>query len=111
MVCGTKDQFEAGSQVYFCYGRLPNRLLLMRYGIALEHNKYNHMFMRVKIDDTLNRSKALQRGVEEISLKKYKRFKIKRTAFCIVLVTYFRAMHWKYDEDPESIFNIYNIKR
>ena len=49
MVCGTKDQFEAGSQVYFCYGRLPNRLLLMRYGIALEHNKYNHLFIRINI--------------------------------------------------------------
>jgi len=49
MICSTKDQFEAGSQVYFCYGRLPNRLLLMRYGISLEHNKYNHLFIRIDI--------------------------------------------------------------
>ncbi|MBS1889971.1 MAG: hypothetical protein JST59_01650 [Actinobacteria bacterium] len=47
MLCSTKDQFEAGSQVFFCYGRLSNRLLLMRYGIAVEHNKYNHLFLRL----------------------------------------------------------------
>ena len=35
MLCSTKDQFEKGSQVFFCYGRLPNKLLLMRYGFAL----------------------------------------------------------------------------
>lgn len=35
MLCSTKDQFQQGAQVYFCYGRLPNKLLLLRYGIAL----------------------------------------------------------------------------
>ncbi len=49
MLCSTKDQFEAGAQVFFCYGRLPNKLLLMRYGIALEYNKYDHMFLRIPI--------------------------------------------------------------
>ena len=83
MTCGPKDQFQAGSQVYFCYGRLPNRLLLMRYGIALEHNKYNHLFIRINVEDIVKKSIPLQRGAQEISMKKYRRFKLKRTAFCL----------------------------
>lgn len=53
MLCSTKDQFEKGSQVFFCYGRLPNKLLLMRYGIALEHNKYDHMFIKIDVGDEI----------------------------------------------------------
>lgn len=64
MVCGSKDQFEPGSQVYFCYGRLPNRLLLMRYGIALEYNKYNHVFIRIDISDFAYKSPSLQRIIQ-----------------------------------------------
>lgn len=55
------------------------------------------MFIRISIQDIINKSKALLRGVDDVSVKKYKRFKVKRTVFCIELVTYFRAMHWKYD--------------
>lgn len=47
MKCSRKDQFEKGAQVYFCYGRLSNRMMLMRYGMALENNKYDHFHLRV----------------------------------------------------------------
>lgn len=53
MLCSTKDQFEKGAQVFFCYGRLPNKLLLMRYGFALEHNKYDHMFLKLPTADLI----------------------------------------------------------
>ncbi len=36
------------AQVYFCYGRLSNRMMLMRYGMALEYNKYDHVHVRVE---------------------------------------------------------------
>lgn len=97
MVCGSKDQFQAGSQVYFCYGRLPNRLLLMRYGIALEHNKYNHLFLRLDPSFLIRSSPPLRRLIhEQLALKKYRSFKLKRTLFCTELVTSFRAAAWKY---------------
>jgi hypothetical protein len=47
MKCSSKDQFEKGAQVYFCYGRLSNRMLLMRYGVALEFNKYDHVYLKI----------------------------------------------------------------
>lgn len=36
----------------------------MRYGIALEHNKYNHMFIRLDISNKVNMNPALQRVVQ-----------------------------------------------
>lgn len=60
MLCSTKDQFEKGSQVFFCYGRLPNKLLLMRYGIALEHNKYDHMFIKIEVEEDVSNNPYLR---------------------------------------------------
>lgn len=84
----------------------------MRYGIALEHNKYNHLYIRINISEHVYKCKALQRAVQaDIALRKYKRFKIKRTAFCIELVTFYRGMLWNVDEDPDSIFGVYHLER
>lgn len=98
MLCSTKDQFQKGAQVFFCYGRLPNKLLLMRYGIALEHNKYDHMFIKIVVGEQVNNSKWLRTVGKEIQIKKYQRFKIKRTKMCVELVTYFRMQRWKYGQ-------------
>ena len=40
-----KDSFDSNSQVYFCYGRNSNRTLLLRYGFAIEGNKYDHVWV------------------------------------------------------------------
>lgn len=64
MICSTKDQFEKGSQVYFCYGRLPNRLLMLRYGISLEHNKYNHLFIRIDVSQLVYSSRPLLKVIQ-----------------------------------------------
>jgi hypothetical protein len=56
----------------------------MRYGIALEHNKYNHMFIRIDISEYVYNNKHLRKAVQmDIALKKYKKFKLKRTTFCL----------------------------
>jgi len=53
MKCGSHEQFEEGAQVFFCYGRLSNRQCLLRYGFALQHNKYDHVHMKVNLADYL----------------------------------------------------------
>jgi len=45
-----KDQFPKGSQVLLCYGRMSNRDMLKRYGFCLTHNKYNNLYIKLKID-------------------------------------------------------------
>ena len=110
MLCSTKDQFEKGSQVYFCYGRLPNKLLLMRYGIALEHNKYDHMFIRINFEDQILGNVDFKHTLQEIRIKKVKRFKLKRTKLCLELIVYHRIQKWNYGEPIENIFSVKDIE-
>lgn len=70
------------------------------------------MFIRISIEDYVYKSPALQRAVqEEIALKKYRRFKIKRTVFCCELLAYYRSLLWNYNQDPEYIFYVYDLDR
>lgn len=45
-----RDTFPKGSQVYLCYGRMSNREMLKRYGFCLTNNKYNNMFIKLRLD-------------------------------------------------------------
>lgn len=108
MLCSEKDQFEKGAQVFFCYGRLPNKLLLMRYGIALEHNKYDHYFLRINVSEDVLGNKHMRTVLKEIQIKKYKRFKIKRTKICLELITYVRMLKWQSGDSIDGIFSMSN---
>lgn len=44
------DAFPKGSQVYLCYGRMSNRSMLQRYGFCLPYNKYNYLFIKLRLE-------------------------------------------------------------
>lgn len=43
------DTFKKGSQVFLCYGRMSNRDALKRYGFCLTSNKYNNMYIKLRL--------------------------------------------------------------
>ena len=45
-----QDVYPKGSQVYICYGRMSNRDMLKRYGFCLMNNKYNNIFIKLKLE-------------------------------------------------------------
>ena len=47
---GSINTYPKGSQVHICYGRISNRQLLKRYGFCLTNNKYNHLFIKLRLD-------------------------------------------------------------
>lgn len=82
--------------VYFCYGRLSNRMLLMRYGIALPHNKYDHVYIKMEYLYELKNYRIInEKLMTWKNISKYKKFKIKRTVFCLDFILFLRAKHWK----------------
>jgi hypothetical protein len=83
MLCSTKDQFEKGAQVFFCYGRLSNRMLLMRYGIAVEHNKYNHIFLRLDAAKYSKDYTAYPQLLAQTGMSRLIKIKVKRTKMCV----------------------------
>lgn len=50
VITSNTDRFPKGSQVYLCYGRMSNRDALKRYGFCLTHNKYNHMSIKLRLE-------------------------------------------------------------
>ena len=44
-----KQGYPKGSQVYICYGRMSSREMLKRYGFCLQHNKYNNIYIKMKL--------------------------------------------------------------
>jgi hypothetical protein len=45
-----KEGYPKGSQIYICYGRMSNREMLKRYGFCLTNNKYNNIFIKLKLE-------------------------------------------------------------
>ena len=50
VISSNTDTFPKGSQVYLCYGRMSNRDALKRYGFCITHNKYNHMSIKLRLE-------------------------------------------------------------
>lgn len=44
------DGFPKGSQVFLCYGRMSNREMLRRYGFCLPQNKYNYLYIKLRLE-------------------------------------------------------------
>jgi hypothetical protein len=109
MKTSEKDTFEDHTQMYFCYGRLSNRLLLFRYGCSIEFNKYDHVHIRINYLDYLGTEG--KRIVTENLLSKYKRFKIKITKFNFDILNFFKATLWRLGENlVDSLVNPSELK-
>lgn len=105
------DCFEENSQVYFCYGRLSNRKLLTRYGLALEHNKYNHVFIKVSIFENLkNLAYDLVKYFNNFKLSKQKIFKLQATKFNLDFLLFAKGIFWQMEKNSiEELFEPFNI--
>ena len=90
MKTSKKDYFEKHSQVFFCYGRLSNRTLLLRYGISLEYNKYDHVYLKINIFQFSD--KNVKKFLRFFKLPKVKKFKIKYTKFNIDIINFCKGL-------------------
>lgn len=112
MADGT-DRFEKGSQVYFCYNRLSNRSMLSKYGMALEHNKYEFIHFRYNyIDDVVKYGKYSLNYIKYFELSKFKKFIIAHQRFNTKIISFCKGMMWDLEtHNVEGIFNqTVNIK-
>lgn len=97
MKASWKDQFEKGSQVFFCYGRLSNRCTLLRYGISLEYNKYEHVHLKVPYLKYLKDTEWLVHKIKYFKMSRYMRFKLKRTKVNVSFLNYCKAIYFRLD--------------
>lgn len=91
MKCAQSQIYEPGAQIFFCYGRISNRLLLLRYGFALEYNKYDSLHLSLEFINTLDKYKIIKEKLNEWkNICKFKYFKIKRTKFNVDILFWVR---------------------
>ena len=97
MKASWKDQFDAGAQLFFCYGRLSNRSALLRYGFALEYNKYEHIHFKIPYIGYIKGAEWLVNRIKYFKLSKYMRFKLKRTKVNISLINFCKGIYFNLD--------------
>lgn len=104
------DQFEKNSQLYLCYKRLSNIKLLNHYGIALEYNKYNHLYMRIDYLQFLNSKSEILHYISSYNLGKKKKFKITELEINMDLINFCKGLFWKIDKNKiEELFQAKNF--
>lgn len=80
--------------------------MLIRYGMALEHNKYDHYHFRLNYMEYLTNKDSLAL-VYKYKLSNLKRFKLKFTSFPTDLIVFCKATLWKFNvHSLESFFSI-----
>jgi len=101
-----KDFFRENSQVYFCYGRLSNRKLLQRYGMALEFNKYDNAVIRVRVVECVKAANQdFINYLNNFKLKKCRSFKLRSVHFNLDFLLFARGANW--DIDSNSIEELF----
>lgn len=115
MRTSNKDQFEQGAQVFFCYGRLSNRMLLSRYGFAADYNKYDHVHLKIDFFNLIKLNKLLSPTIllhyAQLGLSRLKRFKLKWVDFNIEFVVFVKmAFFWDYlKHDVRAIYHVIDL--
>lgn len=67
------------------------------------------MFIKIDVEDQIKNNIYLRTVCKDIQIKRFLRFKIKRTKMCVQLIAYFRMKKWKYGHNLDSVFAITNI--
>lgn len=68
--------------------------MLLKYGMALEYNKYDSTFLRVEFLKYLEKSKVGTWIVHKFKLSKLKRFKLKHTIPPYELIVFCKLVNW-----------------
>jgi hypothetical protein len=87
--------FPKDSQVFFSYGKLSNRTLLVRYGFCLEDNPFEHVWVKCSLRREIEPYPDLFEQVQEKGLPVNYKMKLKGRSFALEPVLLARMSRWK----------------
>jgi hypothetical protein len=104
--------FPPESQIYFSYGKLSNRTLLVRYGFSLEDNPYEHVWVKFKLGKHIEAYPDLFDLIQSKGLPVNYKVKLKAYTYALETVVYFRMCAWKATHHGlEDIFCVTDVDR
>jgi hypothetical protein len=89
-----KDRVKKGNQVYFRYSRLSSRKMLECYGMAIEGNKYEHLWVHIDLLQYLKSYPDILKEMKERKLSHKQKFKLKRREFSMEIMFFCRLINW-----------------
>lgn len=107
------DQFQPNNQIYFRYGRNSNRSLLLRYGFAIEGNKYEHAWVSFSIAQCFEDFPDILEKVMDKKLSLLRKFKIHHHILNMDIIIFFRLNNWSFyhEQAVNEIFKVVNIPK
>jgi hypothetical protein len=99
--------FGAGKQIYFRYGKLSNRTLLVRYGFCLKDNPFDHVWLKCSLGKEMEPYPDLFEQVQEKGLPVNYKMKLKGHTFAMEPIILLRMTAWKLTH--HSIHHIFCI--
>ena len=112
MEARNQAHFKENSQIYFSYGKLSNRTLLIRYGFSLEDNPYEHVWIKFKLAKQIEPFPDLFDLIQSKGLSVSYKVKLKSYTFALEPIVYFRVCNWKATHHKlEDIFYVTDIDR
>jgi hypothetical protein len=90
---GSKETYEAGSQLFLFYGHYSNRQLLLHYGFAMEENMFNYARICIPLQ-AMTSSNTLPEHFQAADLTKAYYFRIQQYDLCMSLLLKVRALLW-----------------
>jgi hypothetical protein len=88
-------QFEQNEQVYFRYGHISNRTMLIRYGCCIEDNAYEYVWFRLPVGKALSPYPDLFEKVQEKGLPIYDKLKLKGNVWIFELYLWLKLLKWE----------------
>lgn len=107
------DRFEPSNQVYFRYGRNSNRSLLLKYGFAIEGNKYEHLWVSFSITQCVEEFPDVLQKVMEKRLSLLRKFKIHHHILNMDIIIFFRLNSWTFynQQAVTEIFSVVDLEK
>ena len=106
------ENFKKNSQVFLCYGKgISNKKLLKNYGISIEYNKYDKVFLNIFPSNFCKESGIYAKFLKPIEyFPIFQQFKLKYTSFNRNLVIFFKVLLFNFEENQiNEIFLSKNI--
>ena len=97
-VANKNENFLKNSQIFICYGYYSNKSLLKNYGISIEFNKYEKVFLNIFPSSFYQESDSFSNFlIQRKCFPFVKQFKLKYTEFNTNLIAFFKLLTFNFE--------------
>ena len=111
-ITNDNENYAKNSQIYLCYGQNSNKRLIKHYGISIEYNKYDKVFLNILPSNFYKESNIFSKFLLQRKCSPFvKQFKLKYTILDTKLIVFFKMLTFDFEKNQiDEIFHAKNIE-